>query len=97
MHLGWEGADSYVIRCSLHPLDGKVVGALQPRFAPAIRQMHRLVSEISALSFPLLAKQSYLTSPLIEMCQSLNHLLAPVFILICCTSQSIMTDFSTVT
>lgn len=36
-----------------HPLDGKVVGALQPGFAPAIRQVQRLVSEIPALSFLL--------------------------------------------
>lgn len=74
-------------------------GSSAAQICTAIRQVHRLVSEIPAprKEFSLLlAKQSHLTS-VIKMCQSFNHLLALMFILICCTSQSTMPDFSTVT
>lgn len=99
MHPGWERADCSMVRQAVSISDGEVMAALQPRFAPAIRQVHRLVSEIPALRKEfslLLAKQSHLTSPVIKMCQSFDRLLALTFILICCTSQSTMPDFSTV-
>lgn len=55
------------------------MGALQPRFAPTIRQVHRLVSEIPALrkEFSLSLAQQFHPTSLIKMCQSFNHLLAP--------------------